>query len=340
MVTGGMGYIGSHTVVELLENNFRVLIVDNLSNSRAEVLDRIEEITGKAPFFEKIDLCDAASLRKCCAGHGSIDAIIHFAAFKAVGESVLKPLDYYENNLGSLINLLRVMGEFDINNIVFSSSCTVYGQPEVLPVTEDTPVKKATSPYGNTKQISEEMISDYIAVEPKKKAISLRYFNPVGAHPSGLIGEYPIGAPLNLVPVVTQTLIGKRKEMLVFGDDYDTPDGTGIRDYIYVVDLARAHVKALRRLMEGDTKERLEVFNLGTGKGLSVLDIIHTFEKLTNRKVNYKIHPRRPGDISEIYADVSRANRIMDWKAETPLEEILLSAWKWEQNIADFKNTQ
>lgn len=338
MVTGGTGYIGSHTAVELLDNGFRVLIVDNLLNSRQEVIDRIEQITGKRPYFEKLDLCNLQELRDCCSKYREIGAVIHFAALKAVGESVEKPLDYYENNILSLVNLLKAMSEFNIPGIVFSSSCTVYGQPDMLPVTENTPVKKATSPYGNTKQISEEIIADYLLTDASKKAISLRYFNPIGAHASGLIGEYPIGPPLNLVPVVTQTVIGKRQELSVFGNDYDTPDGTGIRDYIYVVDLAKAHLAAIKRMKENRKAESFEVFNLGTGRGLSVMEIINTFEKATGRKVNYKIRPRRPGDINCIYADASKANTLLDWKAETPLEDILLSAWTWEQNISDFNN--
>lgn len=338
MVTGGTGYIGSHTAVELLDSGYEVLIVDNLLNSREEVKGRIEMITGRKPNFEKLDLCDLESLRNCCGKYGRIDSIIHFAALKAVGESVEKPLEYYENNILSLINILKIMTEFNIPNIVFSSSCTVYGQPDKLPVTEETPVQKATSPYGNTKQISEEIISDFLITDAGKKAISLRYFNPIGAHPSGLIGEYPLGPPLNLVPVVTQTAIGKRKELSVFGNDYDTPDGTGIRDYIYVVDLAKAHLAAIQRMNTDNTGQRFEVFNLGTGRGLSVMEIITTFEKVTGRKVNYKIRPRRPGDISSIYADASKANTVLDWEAGTPLEDILLSAWMWEQNISDFKN--
>lgn len=338
MVTGGAGYIGSHTAVELLESGHQVLIVDNLLNSREEVIGRIEKITGRKPFFEQLDLCDTGALQRCSRKYGQIDAVIHFAALKAVGESVEKPLEYYENNILSLINILKIMRESGIPGLVFSSSCTVYGQPDRLPVTEDTPVKKATSPYGNTKQIAEEIIEDYLLTEPEKKAVSLRYFNPIGAHPSGLIGEYPLGPPLNLVPVVTQTAIGKREELSVFGNDYETPDGTGIRDYIYVVDLAKAHLAAINRMASEKGSDRFEVFNLGTGHGLSVMEIINTFEKATGKKVNYKIRPRRPGDISSIYADASRANTMLNWKAETPLDDILLSAWQWEKNISDFNN--
>ncbi len=337
LVTGGTGYIGSHTAVELIENGFDTVIIDNLCNSKPEVLDGIESITGVKPYFENFDLCDLDRLRQFCKKYKSIKAIIHFAALKAVGESVEIPLDYYHNNFESLINLLRVMGEFDIPNMVFSSSCTVYGQPDKLPVTEDSPVKKASSPYGNTKQISEEIIQDVIAANPKIKAISLRYFNPIGAHPSAKIGELPLGVPLNLVPYLTQTVIGIRPELRVFGNDYDTPDGTGIRDYIYVVDLAKAHVIAVKRLLEEKNKNPYEVFNLGTGRGYSVFEIIRTFEKATGEKVKYKIYPRRPGDIAAVYADTSLANRELGWKAETSLEQTLLTAWNWEKAIRNKK---
>jgi UDP-glucose 4-epimerase len=333
LVTGGTGYIGSHTVVELLENGCETIIIDNLSNSQFEVLNGIEGIAGIRPAFENFDLCDLAKLRDCCRKYPGIHAIVHFAALKAVGESVEKPLEYYSNNLISLINLLLVMREFSIPNLVFSSSCTVYGQPDKLPVTEDTPIKPASSPYGNTKQIAEEMIHDTIASTSGLHGISLRYFNPVGAHKSSLIGELPLGTPQNLVPYITQTAIGLRKELRVFGDDYDTPDGTGIRDYIYVVDLAKAHVKAIERLLENRSKQAYEVFNLGTGKGLSVFEIIQTFEKATRQKVNYKIYPRRPGDIARVFADTALANHELGWGANTPLEETLLSAWNWEKKI-------
>lgn len=338
MVTGGTGYIGSHTVVELIESGYEVVIVDSLVNSRMEVLESIREITGVRPFFEKLDLCDMKALTACFRKYKKIDAIIHFAALKAVGESVTIPLEYYENNLVSMINLLKFMRDFQITNLVFSSSCTVYGQPEELPVTEASPVRTATSPYGNTKQISEEIIKDFIATANEFQAISLRYFNPVGAHQSGMIGEYPINPPLNLFPIITQMLIGKRNELKVFGNDYDTPDGTGIRDYIYVVDLAKAHVTAVNRLLNGVQKKSLEVFNLGTGKGLSVMEAISAFEKVLQMKVNYTIYPRRPGDIDCIYADVSKANTILGWKSVTSLEDIVLSAWKWEQQIQKNEN--
>jgi UDP-glucose 4-epimerase len=333
LVTGGTGYIGSHTVVELLENGYEPVIIDNLSNSRIEVLERIREITGTRPAFESFDLCDLAKLRKFCVKHGGITAIIHFAALKAVGESVEKPLEYYNNNLVSHINLLQVMQEFSIPYLVFSSSCTVYGQPDRLPVTEDSPIKPASSPYGNTKQISEEIMRDTIAIHKNMKGIALRYFNPVGAHPSALIGEQPSGTPQNLVPYITQTTIGLRAELRIFGNDYDTPDGTGIRDYIDVVDLARAHVKAIERLLQGRDKKSFEVFNLGTGKGLSVFEIVHAFEKATGQKVNYRIYPRRPGDIACVYADTVLANIELGWHADTPLEKTLLSAWNWEKHI-------
>jgi UDP-glucose 4-epimerase len=333
LVTGGTGYIGSHTAVELIESGYEVVIVDNLCNSGIETLDGIEKITGTRPAFEQFDLCDMQELRDCCMEYPGIAAIIHFAALKAVGESVEKPLEYYHNNLTSMVNLLLVMREFRIPSLVFSSSCTVYGQPDRLPVTEDSPVKPANSPYGNTKQISEEIIRDTIAATTGLKAISLRYFNPIGAHPSALIGELPLGIPLNLVPYLTQTVAGVRDELHVFGNDYDTPDGTGIRDYIYVVDLARAHVKAISRLLEEKNKQPYEVFNLGTGRGLSVLEVINTFEKATGKKVKYSIYPRRPGDIARVFADTSLANRELGWKADTSLEDTLRSAWEWEKRI-------
>jgi len=338
LVTGGTGYIGSHTAVELFESGFEAVIIDNLSNSQIGVLDGIAKITGKKPSFEKFDLCDLQKLRDCCRKYQGIKAIIHFAALKAVGESVGKPLEYYRNNLVSMINLLMVMREFNIPNLVFSSSCTVYGQPDLLPVTESAPIKPANSPYGNTKQICEEIIRDAITAVQGLQAISLRYFNPIGAHKSALIGELPLGTPLNLIPYVTQTVIGIRDELRVFGNDYDTPDGTGIRDYIYVVDLAKAHVKAIKRLLENKNRPAYEVFNLGTGKGLSVLEIIQTFEKATGQIVKYKTYPRRPGDISRVYADTTLANNELGWKAATPLEETLLSAWNWEKHIHNKTN--
>jgi UDP-glucose 4-epimerase len=333
LVTGGTGYIGSHTVVELTGAGYEPVIVDNLYNSQLSVLEGIEGITGKKPAFENFDLCDLEKLREFCRKYNGLKAIIHFAAYKAVGESVEKPLEYYRNNLISLMNLLYVMREFNIPNLVFSSSCTVYGQPDKLPVTEDSLIKPANSPYGNTKQISEEIIRDTVSANPGLQSISLRYFNPIGAHPSALIGELPSGVPLNLVPYITQTVIGIRPELRVFGNDYDTPDGTGIRDYINVVDLAKAHVSAINRLLRQQNTHPYEVFNLGTGKGLSVMEVIRTFEKATGEKVNYHIYPRRSGDISQVYADTSLANRELGWKADTPLEETLRTAWKWEKYI-------
>lgn len=333
LVTGGTGYIGSHTAVELIEEGYEVVIVDNLSNSRIEVLDGIEQITGIRPHFEKFDLCDNNKVVELCKKYPKIEAIVHFAALKAVGESVEIPLDYYYNNIVSSINLLKAMIDYNIPNMVFSSSCTVYGLPDKLPVTEDSPIKKANSPYGNTKQIIEEIISDTLNVSSNLNAISLRYFNPIGAHKSALIGELPLGIPLNLVPYVTQTAIGIHDHLRIFGNDYNTPDGTGVRDYINVVDLSRAHVAAIKRLLEKKCKSNYEIFNLGTGKGVSVFEIVSSFEKATGQKIKYKIYPRRPGDIDMVYADTSYSNRELHWKAEISLEETLLSAWNWEKNI-------
>jgi len=338
VVTGGTGFIGSHTTVELMEAGFEVLIIDDLSNSRIEVLDGIEKITGHRPMFEKFDLCDKGKVLECFQNHPGIAAIIHFAAHKAVPESLDKPLMYYENNLLSLINLLEAMKKHGVKYFVFSSSCTVYGHPDTLPVTETSPIKKATSPYGNTKQIAEDIIQDVVSAGDPLEAILLRYFNPIGAHPSALIGELPIGVPLNLVPFITQTAIGIREELKVFGDDYNTPDGSAIRDYINVVDLSRAHVVSIERLLEGKNKSSLETFNLGTGKGLSVLEINNTFEKSTGVKINYKTVGRREGDIEKVYADTTLANKELGWKAVIPLEETLRSAWKWEQYIRQEDN--
>ena len=333
VVTGGTGYIGSHTAVELMEAGYEVLIIDNLVNSRIEVLDGIEKICGRRPRFEKLDLCGWPGVENCFGRHPGIRAIIHFAAYKAVPESVAKPLMYYENNLLSLINLLKAMKIHGIRHFVFSSSCTVYGQPDKLPVTENSPIKKANSPYGNTKQISEEILEDAIIAGEPLEVVSLRYFNPIGAHPSAHIGELPIGIPNNLVPFMTQTAAGIREELQVFGDDYNTPDGSAIRDYIDVVDLSRAHVVAIDRLLKGRNAEKMEVFNLGTGKGLSVFEIIHTFEKATGVKLKYRVVGRREGDIERVYADTTRANSVLGWKAGTSLEETLRSAWNWEQNL-------
>jgi UDP-glucose 4-epimerase len=334
LVTGGTGYIGSHTVVELQKEGFEVIIVDNLSNSNIEVLNGIEKITGIRPAFENIDCVDYVSMDRMFEKYNNVEAIIHFAASKAVGESVEKPLLYYRNNLVSLINLLQLMPIHKVRNFVFSSSCTVYGQPDILPVTEDAPIKPALSPYGNTKQIGEEIIRDTIYANSGLNSIILRYFNPVGAHASAEIGELPNGVPNNLMPFVTQTAIGMRKQLQVFGDDYNTPDGSCIRDYIHVVDLAKAHVVAVKRLLESKSKKNVEIFNLGTGRGLSVLEIIETFERVNGVKVPHKIVGRREGDIEKVWADPSFANNELGWKATETLEETLRSAWAWEQNLA------
>ncbi|HKM94787.1 MAG TPA: UDP-glucose 4-epimerase GalE [Prolixibacteraceae bacterium] len=338
LVTGGTGYIGSHTVVELINEGFETIIVDNLSNSSADVIDNIEKITGIKPLFEQFDLTDRLKLEAFFEKYPKIDAIIHFAASKAVGESVQKPLLYYRNNLVSLMNLLDCQLKYNVANIVFSSSCTVYGQPDVLPVTENTPRKDAESPYANTKRVNEDILYDTIIANPQLKGIALRYFNPIGAHPSALIGELPLGVPQNLVPFITQTAAGLRDELKVFGDDYETPDGSAIRDYINVVDLAKAHVVAIQRLLENRGKANYEVFNLGTGNGYSVLEIINGFEKATSLKLNYKIVARRAGDIVKIWADTTYANNELGWKAQTSLEETLLSAWKWEKNVRGINN--
>jgi UDP-glucose 4-epimerase len=333
LVTGGTGYIGSHTAVELMNEGFDVVIIDNLSNSEKSVLNGIAQITGRRPYFEQFDICDKKKLENFFRVYKKLDAIIHFAAYKAVGESVDKPLKYYQNNLNTLMNLLEGMVKHELPHFVFSSSATVYGQPDELPVTETAPFKPADSPYGNTKQIAEEMIRDTVHANQGIQAISLRYFNPIGAHPSALIGELPRGVPNNLVPFITQTAIGLREELKVFGDDYNTPDGTAIRDYINVVDLAKAHVVSIKRMIELKSKDRLEVFNLGTGKGSSVMEIVKAFEKSTGVKLNYKVVGRRAGDVESVYADTKYANNELGWKAEAGLEETLLSAWNWEKNI-------
>ena len=334
LVTGGTGFIGSHTVVELQKQGFEVVIVDNLSNSSIDVLSGIEKITGKRPIFENVDCVDYVSMDRLFEKHSNIAAIIHFAASKAVGESVDKPLMYYRNNLVSVINLLQLMPIHKVENFVFSSSCTVYGQPDVLPVTEDAPIKVALSPYGNTKQIGEEIICDTLRSNPSSQSIILRYFNPIGAHASAEIGELPNGVPNNLLPFVTQTAIGLRKQLQVYGNDYDTPDGSCIRDYIHVVDLAKAHVIAVQRMLDKKTKKQVETFNLGTGRGLSVLEIIETFEKVNEVKVPHKIVARREGDIEKVWADPSYANNELGWIATETLEETLRSAWAWELNLA------
>ena len=333
LVTGGTGYIGSHTTVELQNAGLEVIIVDNLSNSSIKVLDGIEKISGIRPAFEQFDLIDEVKAEAFFTKYPNIEAIIHFAASKAVGESVEKPLLYYRNNLVSLINLLECQLKFGIPNIVFSSSCTVYGQPDKLPVTEKTPRKDAESPYGNTKRVNEDILHDTITANPQLKGIALRYFNPVGAHPSALIGELPIGVPANLVPFITQSAAGLRGELKVYGDDYDTTDGSAVRDYINVVDLAKAHVVAVKRLLENKNKTRYEIFNLGTGNGVSVLEAVHAFEKATGMKLNFKIVGRRTGDIEKIWADTTLANEELGWKAEKGLEETMLSAWLWEKRV-------
>lgn len=332
LVTGGLGFIGSHTVVELIEQGYEVIIIDNLSNSSIEVLDGIEKIVSVRPLFVEMDLRDKHLVSDFFSKNSDLSGVIHFAASKAVGESVEKPLLYYENNLNTLVYILQELEKCNINHFIFSSSCTVYGQADVMPITEELPVKMAFSPYGNTKQIGEEIIIDTAKVS-NINAIILRYFNPIGAHESAHIGELPIGVPQNLIPFITQTAIGIRKELSVFGNNYPTPDGTCIRDYIHVVDLAKAHVKALQRLIDNQNTSEVEIFNVGTGKGSSVLEVINAFEKVSQTKLPYKIVARREGDITMAYADTSKANSILGWKAELGLEEALASAWKWEQKI-------
>ncbi len=329
LVTGGTGYIGSHTVVELQQKGFDVVIIDNLCNSEKSVVDNIARITGKKPVFEQIDLTDRKATFDCIERHKDIKGVIHFAALKAVGESVEKPLDYYYNNIFSLINLLQALRENKLNNFVFSSSCTVYGQPDHLPVDENAPRKQAESPYGNTKKIAEDIIEDTVK-STGLHAISLRYFNPVGAHETALIGELPIGIPNNLIPYITQTAIGIREFLGVFGNDYNTPDGTPIRDYIHVVDLAKAHVVAINRLLKETNKKPYEVFNLGTGTGLTVMEVIKAFERASEQKLNYKIMNRRAGDIVKVWADTNFANEELGWKAEKDIDDMMRSAWNWE----------
>lgn len=335
LVTGGAGYIGSHTVVELQNAGYEVIVIDNLSNSTADSIDGIEKITGKRPLFINLDCNDLEGLRKLFNENKGIDGIIHFAASKAVGESVQKPLMYYRNNLNSLINLLDLMPEFGIKNIVFSSSCTVYGEPDENPIDETAPIKPAESPYGNTKQINEEIIQDVVRSGADIKSIILRYFNPIGAHPSAEIGELPNGVPQNLVPFITQTAIGIREQLSVFGDDYDTLDGSCIRDFINVVDLAKAHVVAIDRMMENKSNDKVEIFNLGTGRGLSVLELINIFEEVSDQKLNYKIVGRRVGDIEKIWADPKKANEVLGWKAQETIENTMLSAWKWQLKLRE-----
>ena len=336
LVTGGTGFIGSHTTVELINAGYKVVIVDNLSNSKADVIDGIEQITGVRPAFEEVDCCDLQGMDKVFSKYPDIEGIIHFAASKAVGESVEKPLLYYRNNFVSLINLLDLMPKHGVKGIIFSSSCTVYGQPdpENLPVTEDAPIKPAESPYGNTKQVNEEIIRDDINSGAPIKAILLRYFNPIGSHPTAIISEMPNGVPMNLIPYVTQTAMGIREQLKIFGNDYDTPDGTCIRDYIYVVDLAKAHVKAMQRVLDTDS-EKLEVFNIGTGKGVSTKEIVDAFEKSTGVKLNWAFAPRRAGDIEKVWANPDKANNVLGWKAETSLEDTLKSAWNWQVKLRE-----
>ncbi len=338
LVTGGLGFIGSHTVVALQKQGFEVIIIDNLSNSSLDVLAGITKITQTTPEFENIDLRNKEAVINFFEKHQDISGVIHFAASKAVGESVENPLLYYENNLSTLIYILQQLSKKNKASFIFSSSCTVYGQADSLPINENAPVKKAMSPYGNTKQIGEEIIMDTCKVYPKLKAISLRYFNPIGAHPSIEIGELPIGTPQNLIPFITQTAIGKREQLSVFGNDYPTSDGTCIRDYIHVVDLANAHVVALKKLMNEDLDKNYDVFNLGTGKGNSVLEVIESFERSTGEKLPYKIVDRREGDITAAYADTHKANIGLNWRAEHSLDEALQSAWKWEKKV--FKNEE
>ena len=332
VVTGGLGFIGSHTVVELQNEGFDVIIIDNLSNSSLEVLDGIERITGKKPIFESIDLREKSAVQNFFETHTDISGVIHFAASKAVGESVENPLLYYENNISALIYVLQELTKLKSANFIFSSSCTVYGQAEKMPITEDAPIQTAMSPYGNTKQIGEEIITDTSKVSTLN-AVLLRYFNPIGAHQSAEIGELPLGVPQNLVPFITQTAMGLRKELSVYGNDYPTSDGTAVRDYIHVVDLAKAHVIAMQRLLNKKNIDSVETFNLGTGKGSSVLEVIQSFETVSGQKLNYKIVGRREGDITEAYANTDKANRILGWKAASSLDDSLASAWKWEKKI-------
>ena len=335
LVTGGLGFIGSHTVVELQNEGYQVVIIDDLSNSSENVLDGITSITGKKPLFEKLDLKDKTSVQTFFKNHNDIRGVVHFAASKAVGESVQEPLLYYENNISTLVYILKELQKLPSANFIFSSSCTVYGQADELPITENAPVKQAESPYGNTKQIGEEIINDTCKATPNLKAIALRYFNPVGSHKTAKIGELPIGVPQNLVPFITQTAIGIHQELSIFGNDYPTPDGTCIRDYIHVVDLAKAHVVALNHLLQNKNKSNYQTFNLGTGKGNSVLEVVQTFEKVSGEKLNYKIVGRREGDIISAYADTTKANNELGWKAELNLDDAMRSAWKWEQIVRE-----
>ncbi|MGM9826789.1 MAG: UDP-glucose 4-epimerase GalE [Muribaculaceae bacterium] len=333
LVSGGTGFIGSHTAVELINAGYKVIIIDNLSNSEKNIVDGIERITGTKVIFEQIDTCDIKALRGVFDRY-DFDSVIHFAAFKAVGESVSEPLKYYRNNLISFMNILELMKEYTRHNIVFSSSATVYGDADVLPVTEQTPRKPATSPYGNTKQMCEDILRDCCAAHPVTHGIALRYFNPIGAHPTAILGELPRGVPNNLVPFITQTAAGIRKELSIFGNDYDTPDGTCLRDYIDIVDLARAHVAALNRMTEGKMTEKYEIYNIGTGKPLSVKELVERFEAVNNVPVPHKYAPRREGDVPSVYADPTLANKVLGWKAERDIDDTLRAAWKWQQSLS------
>ena len=338
LVTGGLGYIGSHTVVELHKQGFEVIIVDDLSNTSLDVLERVNKITNSSINYVNLDLKNIEATKIFISENNDIDGVIHFAASKAVGESVENPLKYYTNNLFSLTNLLNELKDLNKEiNFIFSSSATVYGNPEILPITESEPIKKAESPYGNTKQIGEEIIKDLVYSNSNFKAISLRYFNPIGAHSSAMIGELPIGVPQNLVPFITQTAIGLRKELTVFGNDYPTSDGSCLRDYIHVMDLAKAHIKSLYKLINNEDKSYYDTFNIGTGKGTSVLELIKCFENVTENKLNFKIGDRREGDVAECFADVSKANKILNWKSELSIKDSLLSSWNWEKNINNEK---
>ncbi|MEA1873609.1 MAG: UDP-glucose 4-epimerase GalE [Bacteroidota bacterium] len=337
LVTGGTGYIGSHTCVELINRGYELVIIDNLSNSSEKVLHGIESITGTKPEFIKLDMRNEESMKRLFQSHTDISAVIHFAALKAVGESHEKPLAYYDNNLVSLINLLKTYSNSNQPKIVFSSSCTVYGDPDDLPVSEQSPIKPAMSPYGNTKRIAEEILQDYVKSQ-KAACIALRYFNPIGAHPSGKIGELPQGVPNNLMPFITQTALGIRDELKIFGNDYNTTDGTCVRDYIDVVDLSKAHVTALKRMLNKNQESSYEVFNLGTGKGVSVLEMVNHFQEVTNQKLNYKFAPRREGDVPSVYADTEKANQVLGWKAEKSIIETIANAWKWEMNYRKQEN--
>ncbi|MDG1105587.1 MAG: UDP-glucose 4-epimerase GalE [Cyclobacteriaceae bacterium] len=332
LLTGGTGYIGSHTAVELIHQGYEVIIVDDLSNSEHRTIESIEKIIGTKPEFHQFDLRNSTSLEKLFKDN-KFDGIIHFAAKKAVGESVEKPLLYYDVNLNSLLNLLKLMELHKVSNLVFSSSCTVYGQPSRLPVTEDTPFALAKSPYGHTKQIGEDILNHTTRTNGQLQALSLRYFNPVGAHPSALIGELPVGTPANLVPFITQTVAGLRSKLKVYGNDYNTPDGTAIRDYIHVVDLAKAHVRAIEHMLNNEQKKSYEYFNIGTGKGSSVLEVIQAFERINHTKVPYEVVDRRAGDIVKIYADTTRANNELNWKAQLNLDDMMKSAWKWQKTL-------